>query len=67
MPTARSLDCGRLLLLRHLFYVCSAAKITVTDFLYKFLKSKFGLETAVVEFGYNLVDALQVGGISKPA
>jgi hypothetical protein len=34
-------------------------KMTVPDFLHKFLKSKFGLESAVVEYGYNLIDALK--------
>ena len=32
---------------------------TVTDFLYNFLKSKYGVPSAIAEAGYNLVDALQ--------
>ena len=31
----------------------------MTDFLYNFLKSKYGVPSAIAEAGYNLVDALQ--------
>ena len=36
-----------------------AGTTTVTDFLYNFLKSKYGVPSAIAEAGYNLVDALQ--------
>eukprot|EP01046_Picozoa_sp_COSAG06_P081075 COSAG06_NODE_28276_length_577_cov_1.071130_2_plen_66_part_00 len=36
----------------------SAGTVTVADFLYNFLKSKYGVPAAIAEAGYNLIDAL---------